>query len=69
MNSYFRALKKYAVFRGRASRREYWVFMLIHTILIIGTVVYDSGGANNQVSANASTIGGGLGNTGGGRRV
>lgn len=29
MQEYIACLKKYAVFRGRSSRREYWVFSLI----------------------------------------
>lgn len=35
MRSYFEALQKYAVFRGRASRREYWMFMLIHLTIVV----------------------------------
>lgn len=30
---YFAVLKKYAVFSGRASRQEYWMFMLINVII------------------------------------
>jgi len=33
LNQYIETLKKYFVFRGRASRREFWVFVLI-TLLI-----------------------------------
>jgi len=32
MNWYFMALKKYAVFGGRAQRLEYWFFMLFNAI-------------------------------------
>ena len=32
---YFSALKKYAVFKGRLGRKEFWIFWLIHTLLII----------------------------------
>jgi uncharacterized membrane protein YhaH (DUF805 family) len=32
MNWYLEALKKYAVFRGRARRREYWYFMLFSVL-------------------------------------
>ena len=33
MNYYFSAFKKYAVFKGRASRSEYWFFVLIHILV------------------------------------
>ena len=36
MSWYLRALKKYAVFHGRAHRKEYWMFMLVHTIIYLG---------------------------------
>lgn len=35
LNYYLDVLKKYAVFEGRASRMEYWIFVLINTIIII----------------------------------
>ena len=31
---YFRVLRKYAVFTGRARRKEYWMFGLIHGLII-----------------------------------
>jgi uncharacterized membrane protein YhaH (DUF805 family) len=34
MNWYFRVLRKYAVFTGRARRKEYWIFSLIHALII-----------------------------------
>ena len=34
MNYYFRAFKNYAKCKGRATRREYWMFMLFHCIAI-----------------------------------
>lgn len=33
MNEYVSVLKKYAVFSGRASRREYWMFTLINFVI------------------------------------
>ena len=33
MNWYIEVLKKYAVFGGRARRKEYWIFSLIHIIV------------------------------------
>lgn len=40
MNWYFAVLKKYAVFAGRARRREYWVFILINLLisLVLGVI-------------------------------
>src|SRR5579885_3452087 len=35
MNDYLSVLKKYAVFSGRASRKEFWMFTLISTIITI----------------------------------
>ena len=37
MNWYLEALKKYAVFSGRARRKEYWYFVLFN--IIIGLVL------------------------------
>ncbi|OFS11349.1 DUF805 domain-containing protein [Hafnia sp. HMSC23F03] len=34
MNSYIHALKNYAEFNGRASRREYWMFSLFHMLIL-----------------------------------
>ncbi len=38
MNYYVDVLKKYAVFNGRASRKEYWMFFLFN--VIIACVLY-----------------------------
>ncbi len=35
MNWYLRVLKKYANFGGRARRKEYWMFILFHVIIIL----------------------------------
>lgn len=35
MNYYTDVLKKYAVFDGRATRKEYWMFVLINFIISI----------------------------------
>jgi len=42
MNWYFGALKKYAVFSGRARRKEYWFFQLFNALIVIALVVVDS---------------------------
>ncbi len=36
MNHFIGALKKYATFSGRASRTEYWMFVLFQILIIIG---------------------------------
>lgn len=41
MNWYLTALKKYAVFSGRARRMEYWMFTLFSIIIIIVLGVVD----------------------------
>ena len=36
MNWYLEAMKKYAVFSGRARRKEYWMFFLFNLIIAFG---------------------------------
>ena len=52
MNWYIEALKKYAVFSGRARRREYWMFFLVNMIIaiILGIIegVIDSSPESNR---------------------
>ena len=45
MDWYLQVLRKYAVFSGRARRKEYWMFVLVHSIIsivifIIGSFAY-----------------------------
>jgi uncharacterized membrane protein YhaH (DUF805 family) len=35
VNWYIEVLKKYAVFSGRARRREYWMFVLVNVIIAV----------------------------------
>ena len=54
MDYYLEVLKKYAVFEGRARRKEYWMFFLFNAIIaivlgIIGTVMGGKG-FNNILS-------------------
>jgi uncharacterized membrane protein YhaH (DUF805 family) len=42
VNWYLEALKKYAVFSGRARRKEYWFFFLFNMIVTIALVVLDT---------------------------
>lgn len=41
MNWYLEVLKKYAVFSGRARRKEYWFFILFNIIISIVLAVID----------------------------
>jgi len=41
MNWYIDVLKKYAVFQGRARRKEYWFFVLFNVIISIGLTIVD----------------------------
>jgi uncharacterized membrane protein YhaH (DUF805 family) len=42
VNWYLEALRKYAVFSGRARRKEYWMFCLFYVIFAIVLVIIDS---------------------------
>lgn len=36
MDNYIEVVKKYAVFSGRATRKEYWMFTLVNILIMIG---------------------------------
>jgi uncharacterized membrane protein YhaH (DUF805 family) len=38
MKWYLQALRKYAVFSGRARRREYWTFELLHWLIVAALI-------------------------------
>ena len=42
VNWFLVALKKYAVFSGRARRKEYWMYMLFYLIIAIVLAIVDS---------------------------
>jgi uncharacterized membrane protein YhaH (DUF805 family) len=42
MKYYLSVLKKYAVFKGRASRREYWMFILFYFIFSVVAQILDA---------------------------
>jgi uncharacterized membrane protein YhaH (DUF805 family) len=42
MNWYLDVLKKYAVFNGRARRKEYWMFFLVNIIVSLVLAFVDS---------------------------
>ena len=39
---YLEVLKKYAVFSGRASRKEYWMFVLFNVIFAVAAMILDN---------------------------
>ena len=51
MNWYIEVLKKYAVFNGRARRKEYWYFVLFSMLISIVLAIID--GATGSFSAEA----------------
>ena len=42
MSWFIAALKKYAVFQGRAQRKEFWFFYLFYVIFMVVAVVVDA---------------------------
>ncbi len=42
MNWYLDVLKKYAEFKGRARRQEYWMFFLFNLIIAIVLIIIDA---------------------------
>ena len=46
MDGYLEALKKFAVFDGRASRKEYWYFVLFHFMICMVLLVVASADAS-----------------------
>jgi len=42
MNWYLKVLNKYAEFSGRARRKEYWMFLLFHSIFIFVAMILDN---------------------------
>jgi len=41
LNNYFNVIKKYADFKGRASRKEYWLFFLANFIIYLGLAFFE----------------------------
>ena len=42
MSWYLEVLKKYAVFGGRARRKEYWFFVLFNTLIVVALTIIDA---------------------------
>ena len=56
MNWYIEVLKKYAVFSGRARRREYWMFVLFNVIIaVVLTIIEGIADAGSEGSRSTLT--------------
>jgi len=58
MNWYLEVLKKYAVFSGRARRKEYWYFVLFNIIISIVLAVIDGVTGSFSPEAGIGLLGG-----------
>ena len=58
MNYYVDVLKKYAVFDGRARRKEYWYFFLFNIIITIVLVIIDGSTGTLNPEAGIGLLGG-----------
>ncbi len=58
MNWYLEVLKKYAVFNGRARRKEYWYFALFNIIISIALAVIDGITGSFSAKAGMGLLGG-----------
>ena len=58
MNWYIEVLKKYAVFGGRARRKEYWFFFLFNILISIGLAVIDNAMGGFSAEAGIGLLGG-----------
>jgi uncharacterized membrane protein YhaH (DUF805 family) len=58
MNWYLEVLKKYAVFDGRARRKEYWMFSLVNMIIgfVLGLIEGFAGGGVSDGPGVLGTI-------------
>ena len=58
MNWYLEVLKKYAVFTGRARRKEYWYFILFNTLISIALTIFDGVTGTLNVEAGVGLLSG-----------
>lgn len=52
MNEYIGVLKKYWVFSGRATKREYWMFFFMNIAVMIVLSIVTSGMGNRSMISN-----------------
>jgi len=58
MNWYLEVLKKYAVFKGRARRKEYWYFFLFNVLISIVLGIIDGMTGSFSPEAGVGLLGG-----------
>jgi uncharacterized membrane protein YhaH (DUF805 family) len=56
-DSYFRALKRYSTFKGRASRAEFWYFILLNYLIMIALFVIVGSQSEEATKDKISTFG------------
>ena len=56
MSWYFRSLKKYADFKGRARRKEYWGFALVHIIISCAFLIMFLGAISDRNGSAANSL-------------
>jgi uncharacterized membrane protein YhaH (DUF805 family) len=57
MNWYLTVLKKYAIFSGRARRKEYWMFTLFSTIVSIVLTIVATMGEQLSILSSIYSLG------------
>jgi uncharacterized membrane protein YhaH (DUF805 family) len=58
MSWYLAVIKKYAVFSGRARRKEYWLFLLINILISIALGLVDGALGTFDMEAGVGLLGG-----------
>ena len=58
MNWYLEVLKKYAMFHGRAGRKEYWYFALFNILISIALAIVDGITGTFSAEARMGLLGG-----------
>lgn len=56
MNWYIKVLKHYAVFSGRARRKEYWFFVLFNSIVALALLIIDQQAGNYDPESNTGLL-------------
>ena len=58
MRWYLKCLKKYAEFSGRARRQEYWMFILVNTIVLFAFTIIEAVARGDAVEDSGSVLAG-----------
>jgi uncharacterized membrane protein YhaH (DUF805 family) len=56
MRWYLDCLKKYAEFSGRARRKEYWMFILVNTIVLFALTIIETVARGDAVEGSGSML-------------